>query len=150
LPLEEKYLITDSDPDMTIKQVTFFLVDDDEDDQELFQIALEDANPEIRLVTAGNGSEALKMLERGEVVPDYIFLDLNMPLMDGKECLSQLKANPELSGIPVVIFSTSSDQRDKADTQRLGAIDFITKPPSISMLTTLLKDFIEEQIYKLK
>jgi CheY-like chemotaxis protein len=135
---------------MTIKHITFFLVDDDEDDQELFQIALEEADPEIRLVVAANGSEALKMLERAEVVPDYIFLDLNMPLMDGKECLAQLKASPSLSAIPVIIFSTSSDHRDKSDTQRLGAIDFITKPPSISALTLLLKNFIEEQIYKMK
>lgn len=134
---------------MIKKHITFFLVDDDEDDQELFQLALEDAHPDIQLVTARNGSEALQMLEGNQVNPDYIFLDLNMPLMGGKECLSQLKANPLLQAIPVIIFSTSSDIRDRMDTQRLGAIDFMIKPSSISVLTSLLTRFIEEQVLKL-
>jgi CheY-like chemotaxis protein len=135
---------------MTAKHITFFLVDDDEDDQELFELALGESHPEIRLVVARNGNDALKKLESGEVVPDYIFLDLNMPLMDGKECLMQIKSNPLLSSIPVIIFSTSSDQRDRTDTQRLGAVEFIIKPPSITTLIALLTQFIEEQVYKLR
>jgi len=133
-----------------LKTISFFLVDDDEDDQELFQLALEEADPEIQLITANNGHEALEMLEQDRVQPDYIFLDLNMPRMGGKECLIALKDNPLLAGIPVVIFSTSSDPLDRSETERLGAIDFMTKPSRISELTQLLAKFIEEQVHKVK
>jgi len=127
------------------KTLTFFLVDDDEDDHELFQIALEAADPTIQYVTAMNGQEALDMLQDPDLVPDYIFLDLNMPLMGGRECLVELKKNPELKSIPVVIFSTSSDPKDKEETQLLGAVDFITKPSKIYELTALLNTFIVNQ-----
>lgn len=133
-----------------LKTVTFFLVDDDEDDRELFQLALEEADTDIRLNTAENGHAALNMLEQGVVKPDYIFLDLNMPLMGGKECLEALKSNPLLASIPVVIFSTSSDPKDREMTRQLGAIDFMTKPNRISELTTLLNRFIDEQVHKIK
>jgi CheY-like chemotaxis protein len=133
---------------MDKKTITFFLVDDDEDDQELFQLALREADPEIRLLTANNGVEALEMLESGHVITDYIFLDLNMPLMGGKECLTRLKENPLLKTIPVIIFSTSSDPSDRAYLWQLGAMDFMTKPTRISDLTALLNQFIETQIHK--
>jgi CheY-like chemotaxis protein len=120
----------------------YLLVDDDEDDHELFTIALEEADPAIRCISAFNGQQALEMLGEGAVLPDFIFLDLNMPLMGGKECLAHLKADPRFSGIPVVIFSTSSDQQDRAETAALGAVDFITKPAKISELTELLNNFI--------
>ena len=132
------------------KTITFFRVDDDEDDRELFQLALEEADYDIQLETAENGHAALNMLEKGLIEPDYIFLDLNMPLMGGKECLEALKSNPILAGIPVVIFSTSSDPKDREMTRRLGAIDFMTKPNRISELTTLLTRFIDEQVHKIK
>ena len=127
------------------KTLTFFLVDDDDDDHELFQIALEAADPSIRCVTAMNGQEALDMLQNPALSPDYIFLDLNMPLMGGRECLAELKRNPDLSGIPVVIFSTSSDPKDREETRMLGAVDFITKPSKIYELTALLNTFIVNQ-----
>jgi CheY-like chemotaxis protein len=133
---------------MLKRTLTFFLIDDDEDDQELFQLALQDANPEIKLTTASNGVEALKLLESGNLSTDYIFLDLNMPLMGGKECLVHLKANPLLKTIPVIIFSTSSDASDKKKLSELGAVDFITKPSRIGDLTLLLNQFIEHQVHK--
>jgi CheY-like chemotaxis protein len=132
---------------MAKKTPTFFLIDDDEDDRELFQLALQNADPDIRLLTANNGVKALELLENGTVRPDYIFLDLNMPLMGGTECLTCLKQNPLLSHIPVIIFSTSSDETDREILRQIGAADFMTKPSRISELATLLNHFIEHQIH---
>ena len=74
------------------------------------------------------------------VLPDYIFLDLNMALMDGKECLKKIREQNHLKSIPVIIFSTSSSQKDKEETQKLGANAFITKPPLVSTLAEKLSD----------
>jgi len=131
------------------KNATFFLIDDDEDDRELFQLALQETNAGVNYVSAQSGYEALEMLEKGEVVPDYIFLDLNMPQMSGRECLAELKQKINSAAIPVIIFSTSSDPRDIEDTKKLGAADFITKPSKISELTHLLNNFIINQLHSI-
>lgn len=122
---------------------TCLLVDDDEDDTEIFAIAMGEADPSIDCVFASDGSSALSMLENNSFVPDYIFLDLNMPQMSGKECLAEIRKRPHLSGVPVIIFSTSASQRDIDDTQELGASSFITKPPLIATLTEKLLEVVE-------
>lgn len=119
------------------------LVDDDEDDKEIFSLALTEANPAVECVIASDGLEALSLLHDGAFVPDYIFLDLNMPLMSGKECLAEIRKRPHLSHVPVIIFSTSSSQRDIQDTKALGASSFITKPPLISTLAGKLTEIFE-------
>lgn len=123
---------------------TCFLIDDDEDDQEIFALALREADASIRCVTANDGVEALHKLEQDKTfVPDYIFLDLNMPLMNGKECLREIRKHTHLRDVPVIIFSTSSEPRDIEETRRLGANDFITKPPLISSLSRQLAEFFK-------
>jgi CheY-like chemotaxis protein len=115
------------------------LIDDDRDDQEIFTLALEKVDPEFRCVIANNGYEGLKYLNnKNNPVPHYIFLDLNMPLMNGKECLIEIKKVPYLKSIPVIIYSTSSLKDDVVQTRKLGAADFITKPPSIPDLSAKL------------
>jgi CheY-like chemotaxis protein len=114
------------------------LVDDDEDDKEIFSLALAEADPTIDCFIASDGIEALAMLKNESFIPDYIFLDLNMPLMSGKECLSEIRKQPHLRQVPVIIFSTSSSQKDIQDTKDLGASSFITKPPLISTLAEKL------------
>ena len=117
---------------------TCLLVDDDEDDTEIFSLALNEANPAIECFVARDGVEALDMLRDTGFIPDYIFLDLNMPLMSGKECLIEIRKRPHLLNTPVIIFSTSASQKDIVETEKLGASSFITKPPLISMLTEKL------------
>jgi CheY-like chemotaxis protein len=117
---------------------TCLLVDDDEDDKEIFAIALNEVNPAINCLVASDAIEALAMLENPSFVPDYIFLDLNMPLMSGKECLAEIKKRSHLKSTPVIIFSTSASQKDILETQALGASCFITKPPLISTLADKL------------
>lgn len=125
------------------EQLTFFLIDDDVDEHELFEIALEEVDANIQLITATNGRKALKMLEEGDIDPDYIFLDLNMPIMDGREFLSKIKTDQSLYHIPVIIFSTSSDPKHIHETKELGAIHFITKPSMVSELSVVLNNFID-------
>ncbi len=127
------------------KEIQILLIDDDEDDRDFFQFALETINKNIRYVGVESGYDALNLLQNNSL-PDYIFLDLNMPGMSGRECLSELKNTPNLSHIPVIIFSTSSDPHDKEETKQLGAVDFITKPSKTSELTQALNNFIQNHL----
>jgi len=120
-------------------QKTLLLVDDDEDDCFLFREVLTEVDSSIQLVNAQNGKEALQMLwKENAVLPDLILLDLNMPKMDGKQCLDELKKDERLSQIPVFIYTTSSQSKDIEYTLQLGAECFITKPSSARDLQTLL------------
>jgi len=117
---------------------TLLIIDDDEDDKEMFIEAVSEINSCIRCLKASNGYEALQMLQNASIVPDFIFLDLNMPRMNGKQCLRQLKMCEKMRSIPVIIYSTSKLTEDKEDTDKLGAVHFITKPSSIQALKTEL------------
>ena len=119
-------------------KISCLLVDDDDDDKEIFCLALAEADPSIQCYIASDGIEALEMLSNTAFTPEYIFLDLNMPLMSGKECLVEIKKRPHLEKTSVIIFSTSASQKDIEDTIELGASSFITKPPLISTLTEKL------------
>src|SRR5579872_5621075 len=103
-------------------------VDDDADDQEIFSFALKGLDKPVDVVTAENGIEALKILQtEKEFVPDCIFLDLNMPKMNGKDALPELRKLPGIENIPIFIYTTSSQERDRLAAQKLGATDFISK-----------------------
>ena len=122
-----------------LKEKLLLLVDDDEDDSFLFREILTEVDPAIKLVTAENGRVALSMLgAENAVLPDIIFLDLNMPKMDGKQCLEELKKDDLLKDIPVFIYTTSSQSKDIEYTLQLGAACFITKPSSSKDLQELL------------
>jgi len=120
---------------------TCFLVEDDEEDQEIFLLALKHANESVKCIIAGNGLEAIEKLTNTDQVVDIIFLDLNMPLMNGKQFLRERKKYSSLEHIPVVIYSTSSELADKEETLNLGARDFITKPTYIADLVKVLSKF---------
>ncbi|RPD47374.1 MULTISPECIES: response regulator [Chitinophagaceae] len=118
---------------------TFLLVDDDIDDTFLFREVLSDVAPQVTLRTAANGQEAIEsLLAPSHPLPQLIFLDLNMPKMDGKQCLLAIKRNERLQHIPVIMYTTSSHSRDIEETMQNGAISFITKPSHISELRTIL------------
>ena len=118
---------------------TIFLIDDDTDDQEIFALALAEIDNSFTCVTAKNGFEAIDKLTQTPFRPDYIFLDLNMPRMNGKQCLLEIKKQRKLTDIPVVIYTTSSERRDKDETIAMGAAAFITKPPQLGDLIHSLK-----------
>lgn len=123
------------------------LIDDDQDDQEIFTLALEESDLNMQCTTCNNTSEALqKLITPGDFLPDYIFLDLNMPRINGIQFLTEIKKNSRLQHIPVIIYSTSSHPKDKEVTQKLGAAAFITKPSGIKELSVLLKDFFQTHL----
>ena len=109
-------------------------VDDDQEDREFFCDALREIDPTIICLVAGSGMEALSLLQTQRPRPDYIFLDINMPMMDGKQCLKALKSLPDLASIPVIMYSTSTDTREIRECYSLGAEDFLIKPHSFEKL----------------
>lgn len=123
--------------------IIFLLIDDDADDSELFREALQETDPSIPLHCAENGEEALKLLKEIDK-PDIIFLDINMPRMNGWECLKKLKSSSEYKQIPVIMYSTSSHQREVDIAIDLGALSFFTKPHSYSELKNMVKGVIEK------
>jgi len=116
-----------------------FLVDDDMDDQLFFTEALNEIDSSINCTIANNGKQALELLKNVNQLPELLFLDLNMPFMNGYECLSQLKNETRLSKIPIVIFTTSNDPRDAEITHQLGADVFLSKPNEYNQLRIKLE-----------
>jgi len=116
----------------------FLLVDDDTDDRELFSEALAAVNPVIICDLAADAEEALTKLDGKNDAPDMIFLDINLPVMTGWQFLSSLKSIEAYKNIPVVMYSTSNNQRDKDIAKDLGAFCFITKPSAFKKLKSTL------------
>jgi CheY-like chemotaxis protein len=131
---------------MPLSDFTYFLIEDDPDDQEFFCSALEAVSPGSQCITAVNGHQALEMLRTGRVKADVIFLDLNMPLMNGFQFLEEIKKSPEFTEIPIIVLSTSSDQISKQKSLRLGARNFLTKPHKFSDW----EDIVKKQLQTLK
>jgi CheY-like chemotaxis protein len=121
------------------QQKTLFIIDDDEDDQLFLHEAMSDLNIPIDCYYANNGELALQQLRSEQIpVPDFIFLDLNMPKLNGKECLIEIKKMPRYASVPIIIYTTSSNQKDKHEIMQLGAHYFLTKPTRISELCSRL------------
>jgi CheY-like chemotaxis protein len=121
------------------------VVDDDQDDIDLFQEALNEVDSLVNLHTAKNGLKALEFLLGTQAInPDLIFLDINMPEMNGWRCLAELKSIPVLKQIPVIIYSTSATKIDEQKASSLGALGIYQKPVRFEELKQLLKTVIGE------
>ena len=118
------------------------LIDDDQDDQEIFLTAIEAVSDQADYMAIGSAETALRQLANGEVIADLIFLDLNMPIMSGQQFLSKIKDHETLKKIPVIILSTSSRAETIQEVKRLGAHDFITKPDKFDTLKKILHSII--------
>jgi CheY-like chemotaxis protein len=112
------------------RDITILIVDDDEDDKQLFIESAKEVDNNIKCVTASDGQEALRLLkdELNPLLPDYIFLDLRMPRISGKQCLEEIRKDNRLHQIPVFIYSTSRDVEDSIELKKKGAVHFISKP----------------------
>jgi CheY-like chemotaxis protein len=115
------------------------LVDDDRDDQEIFKSACAIIDKTVEVVGFESGETALKTLSSMSSQPDVIFLDLNMPRLDGIAVLEELKHSSQLKSIPVIIYSTSFDTSVKTRCSNLGAIDVIEKPNCFESLCSKLR-----------
>jgi CheY-like chemotaxis protein len=105
------------------------MIDDDPEDQEIFLDALKKVNNVLECSTARNGEEALEKLStQSLILPDIIFLDINMPKLNGKQVLRHLKNTGSLKEIPVIMYSTSFAPADLEETKILGASYHLLKP----------------------
>jgi CheY-like chemotaxis protein len=117
---------------------TFLLVDDDPDDIDLFEEALKRVDTSIEFYRAEDGSEVISLLKQDKIQPDIIFLDINMPDMNGWDCLAELKKDQKLKDIPVVMYSTSSAAIDGKKAISNGALGYLEKPPTFHELEEFL------------
>ena|SRR5581483_5385591 len=105
------------------------LIDDDEDDRKLFFEATAEYDNTIKYVAAADALAALLYLnDTANALPDFIFLDLRMPGLNGEQCLVEIKKNARLAAIPVIIYTTSRDEKESARLKKLGAAHFMSKP----------------------
>ena len=122
--------------------MVILLVDDDEDDQDIFREAVSVVKPDCEVQIAIDGEHGLNKLQEGGKLPDYIFLDVNMPKMDGKQFLSQVKSDPLYRNVPVIIYSTSNHASEMGIYFKMGASNFITKPSEFNLLVTYLTSIL--------
>lgn len=131
---------------MTKTIQTIFLVDDDLDDQLLFQEALSEANDSINFLSACNGIEALEELHQLDVLPCVVFMDVNMPKMNGIDCLKELKKSDRLKLLPVVMYSTSCTLDFQKECFENGAANYIEKPYDFWELCNLIRQILANGI----
>lgn len=122
-----------------MKFKNLLLIDDDEDDQELFIEAVREISSEINVTVVPDASIALDKLTKKLVTADVIFSDLNMPKMNGQQFLLEIKKHADLKDIPVIISSTSSHSHTIQLVKDFGAHEFITKPGLFNELVSTLR-----------
>jgi CheY-like chemotaxis protein len=121
------------------------IIDDDPDDREFFCDALKEVDGSAVCYTFKNGLEALDMLHTERApIPDFIFLDLNMPVLSGKQCLAELKKIKKLNNTHIIIYTTSKLTDDFSETIHMGAMHFLTKPTTYSDLCEALSNVLTE------
>jgi CheY-like chemotaxis protein len=121
-----------------------FFIDDDEDEQELFQLAIREVDDTFTYVAVNDPLKALAILSNGSVIPKHIFLDVNMPAMSGDECLMELKKLPHLKEVPVYIYTTSASYDARQRYLLEGADRVLIKPCSLNEIVSLFKTLIRE------
>jgi CheY-like chemotaxis protein len=135
-------------PEADRSPTTILMADDDEDDRLMTGQALDGAGVDCELRCVKDGQELMDYLNRegtwtGDASrsprPAIILLDLNMPRKDGREALSEIKADPALRQIPIVVLTTSTDEKDAARAYQLGVSSYITKPVTFSRLSELMQ-----------
>jgi CheY-like chemotaxis protein len=129
---------------MTKEPIQVYLADDDEDDCQIFQEALGEVGKRVDLTISRDGEELMRTFkEKIPPAPQVLFLDINMPLKSGIECLKEMKQNEKLKDIPVVILSTSADATSIEKTFRGGANYYARKPGTFLLLIKLIEKVME-------
>jgi two-component system response regulator len=130
-----------------MKDKVILLVEDNPDDVKLTMRALKKSNIANEIVVAQDGTEALDFLfcagkYAGEncKLPQVVLLDLKMPKLDGLEVLQRMRANERTRLVPVVVLTTSSEDRDKVESYKLGANSYVRKPVDFNQFTEAVKN----------
>jgi CheY-like chemotaxis protein len=131
---------------MNKNEVAILLVEDNANDEELAIIALKNNNITNKIQVARDGTEALEYLfgsVDGETLkcvgPLLVLLDLKLPLIDGLEVLRRIKSHPDAKKMPVVVLTSSSEEKDITESYRLGANSYIRKPVDFNQFTEAVR-----------
>ncbi|NNF20189.1 MAG: response regulator [Flavobacteriaceae bacterium] len=128
---------------MKIDLLTVALADDDEDDRLLFEDAINELKIKTNLLLFNNGLELMKYLKKPDAeLPHVLFLDLNMPVMDGMRCLDEIRRDSRLKNLSVAIYSTSSSEKDIVETYVRGANIYLTKPSDFKKLQNAIQKIL--------
>lgn len=127
------------------QKLHILIADDDPDDQELLAEAITEFSENIKVSLARNGKDLMHRLTN-EIHPDIIFLDLNMPAMNGFECLKKIKSHPDLKMLPVLIYSTSAHADQVEQTYQEGASFYIQKPCSFFDIKDLISKILAHKV----
>ncbi|SLM29677.1 Response regulator rcp1 [Desulfamplus magnetovallimortis] len=127
-----------------IQTAQVLLVEDNEDDVELTLEALEDSKVRMDVHVVPDGVEAMKFLRcqgeyEGKSRPDLVLLDLNLPKMDGREVLKEIREDPYLTDLPVVVLTTSQNEEDISKVYKMHANCYISKPVDFLQFTKIIK-----------
>lgn len=128
----------------TVNPKTVLCVDDDPDDIEMVCTVIKEIDPSFNIIYAENGLEAHKLLLSAKATKDFpclIILDINMPVMNGKETLIRIKKDDDLCCIPVAMFTTSSNPSDKTFYSQFG-VELVTKPTNMDNIFTEVKKLL--------
>lgn len=117
---------------MNIEPLNLLLADDDTDDRIFFKDALEELPVTAKLTTVNDGVQLMHFLYKSELLPDVLYLDLNMTRINGFDCLVEIKMDEKLKQLPVIIFSTSFDKEVVSLLHEKGAHFYIRKPAEFS------------------
>ena len=133
------------------KKLSLLIVDDDPDDRAFFIEAAKEIDENIDCMTANDGQKALDLLRNSlSFLPDLIFLDIRMPLLNGKKCLLEIKKDERLKHLPVIIYTTSKVVEESIELKKMGAVHFISKPANADEIYYLLSVMIEEYLGTLR
>ena len=127
-----------------MKKHTILCVDDDSDDLQLLHESLKGTHENFDVIEAYNGRQALELLHKlkySGTPPCLIILDINMPVLNGKETLSIIKRDEALKSIPVVVFTTSGSDSDKRFCNFYG-VEMVTKPPNFTHFKTVVQKLL--------
>ena len=123
--------------------LSILLVDDDVEDQEIFLDAIKEVDPLVHCFCAADGEDALKLLGTEAIVkPDLVFIDLNMPKLNGKQLLLELKRSDNLKDIPVIMYSTFFGPSDIEEITASGASHYMIKSTRFEDLCLNLKHIL--------
>lgn len=117
-------------------------IDDDEDDLNIFSSVVRSLHATVSMHTVSDAGSALAQLDAGEMNPDLIFLDLNMPSMNGRDFLRAVKGKPALRDIPVIVLSTTGQPETIREVRALGAANYIVKPATFHEIEAMFKTLL--------
>lgn len=119
------------------------LADDDDDDRMFFTDAFDELKIQTKVNTYNDGAQLMEYLNKEDaILPEILFLDINMPKKNGLECLSEIRANPRFNNIAVAIYSTSSSEEHIEETFVNGANVYIKKPSDFDHLKKILSNVV--------